>query len=53
MAFYWLAGRIIPCKWKNTNRPDFWSNNKYFIYIEGLLIFNDRLEHDKVYIRDN
>jgi len=53
IAFYWLNSRVVTCKWKNTNKPDFWSNNKYFLYIEGLLINNDRLEQDKVYIRDN
>ena len=41
MAFYWFGDKIVTCKWKNNVKPFFKSNNKFFIGVEGLVIFND------------
>jgi hypothetical protein len=48
-----LDNKIISCKWKHPESAWMESDDEYFLWIDGLGIFNDRSQKDYALLFDN
>ncbi len=52
LGFYWINGdKLVTVT--NSDYSDYESNDDYFIWIEGMIIYNDRNNYDEAYLHSS
>ena len=52
IIFYIVDDQLVKCSWKHQIKSFMWSNDKYFLHTNGIVIYNNRNDKDIAIVED-